>query len=247
MGPVSRPGVNNYLRGVVEGLVEVVGRRFRGLECTRGNGVVRFGDRFAVVRGAASTPQAAVFRTSYHREFRRAAQRLEEVVRQHRRVDGLVWRCWSGTVLLTEALAADFLLTALALASFRGGRFTSRALGTIGACLGLALMLRVHFAPAVAIIGLAACGASWRTLPRLHSLTWVCAGSAVPIVAFGIADWIAWGVPFHARPGPATFGTGLHICTDVKQEFLVSHQNIMDGSRVDGSMLWGVAGHRWAR
>lgn len=93
---------------------------------------------------------------------------------------------------LSEALAADFLLTALALASFRTGAMPRRALLAAGACLGLALMLRVQFAPAVGLIGLALV---WGRAERLGPLA---LGAALPVALFAAADWIAWGAPFHA-------------------------------------------------
>lgn len=93
---------------------------------------------------------------------------------------------------LSEALAADVLLTALALASYRVAAMPRRALLAAGACLGLALMLRVQFAPAIGLIALALV---WKRTDRFAPLA---LGAAVPVGLFGIADWIAWGAPFHA-------------------------------------------------
>lgn len=115
----------------------------------------------------------------------------------HALVGGIVAATWWELVYfsyrpLGEALAADVLLTALALASFRSEGMPRRALLATGVCLGLALMLRVQFAPAIGLIGLAL---SWRHSDRIPPLA---IGAALPIGLFGVADWIAWGAPFHS-------------------------------------------------
>lgn len=116
----------------------------------------------------------------------------------HAMVGGIVAASWCELVNfsfrpLTESLATSFLLTALALVSFREGHFTRRVLALAGACLGAAVMFRIHFAPAALVVAL------WLTLPRHPGrVISLGLGAAIPVAIFGLADWIAWGVPFHS-------------------------------------------------
>ena len=92
---------------------------------------------------------------------------------------------------LNEAVACDFALTALALASRPAAAFTGRALAAIGACLATSVMLRLQLAPGAVfvwlVVGQARFADRWRPL----------AMGAAPVVAlFGAVDWLTWGAPF---------------------------------------------------
>ena len=94
---------------------------------------------------------------------------------------------------LTEALAWDFLLLALASASRPHEELSRRRIATIGLYLGVSFVLRMHLFP-----GLLFC-ALWigrfevrkRWLPLLL-------GGLPPIIVFGVVDWITWGGLFHS-------------------------------------------------
>jgi hypothetical protein len=92
---------------------------------------------------------------------------------------------------LTEAVATTVLLTGLAVASAPDALYTRRRLLTVGFCLGLCLVLRVHLAPGILVATIWVARAQWRArwLPLLM-------GGALPVAAFGVADWIVWGAPF---------------------------------------------------
>ena len=93
---------------------------------------------------------------------------------------------------LTEALATNFILTALALVSFRS-ELSRRVLLATGLCLGLATILRIHFAPAALVIVL-----FLGIMKRPRQMLAFGLGACAPVLVFGLADWIVWGVPFHA-------------------------------------------------
>lgn len=110
---------------------------------------------------------------------------------------GLVAATWFELVYfsyrpLTEAIATDFVLIALALASPLGEQMTFRRLAAIGSCLALAVMLRVHLAPGVLFVFL------W--LGRLYPRRWsaLALGAAPVVVLFGALDWLTWGAPFRS-------------------------------------------------
>ena len=121
--------------------------------------------------------------------------------RNHALIAGIVAACWFELVYfssrsLTDAIAAHFLLTAIALASRFGAEYSFRRMLAIGFCLGCCAMIRVHLSPAVCIVG-------WWVLREHFSSRWrpLLVGVAFPVVAFGIADWITWGMPFHSQWG----------------------------------------------
>lgn len=132
----------------------------------------------------------------------------------HAVIGGLVAATWCELVNfsfrpLTEALATGFILTALALVSFRP-ELSRRVLVATGICLGLATMLRVHFAPAALVIVL------WLgVLRRPRQIVELGLGGCLPVLLFGLADWIAWGVPFHA-PFTAIY---VNVIEDVASAF----------------------------
>lgn len=92
---------------------------------------------------------------------------------------------------LTEALACDFALTALALASRPWRDLSFRTLAGIGLCLALTVLLRLQLAPGAALVAIAVGRLQIRRCwaPML-------AGAVPALVVFGAADWLTWGAPF---------------------------------------------------
>ncbi len=94
---------------------------------------------------------------------------------------------------LPEVVGAHCVLLALAFAlglKRPGAAGFRRAALATGALLGLGFAVRIHMAPAIAVIGLWSLGRGWRVLPPML------AGAALPLLAMGVSDWISWGVPF---------------------------------------------------
>jgi len=60
-----------------------------------------------------------------------------------------------------------------------------------GALLGLAVALRVHFAPGVLVAAVYCCWGDWKKKIGPFAV-----GAAVPVLAFGAVDWFTWGKPF---------------------------------------------------
>jgi phosphatidylinositol glycan class B len=114
----------------------------------------------------------------------------------HGLMAGLVAATWFELVYfagrpLTEAVATTFLLVALSLASAPPERLAFRRLAAIGFCLGLALMLRIHLAPGLLV------AAMWVGRLNLRGRWYPMAlGGLVPLLVFGVADWLYWGSPF---------------------------------------------------
>jgi GPI mannosyltransferase 3 len=114
----------------------------------------------------------------------------------HALMAGLVAATWFELVYfagrpLTEAVATTFLLVALALASVPQERLGFRRLVATGFCLGLALMLRIHLAPGLLVAAVWLGRLDWRG--RWYPMA---LGGLVPLLVFGAADWLFWGVPF---------------------------------------------------
>ena len=114
----------------------------------------------------------------------------------HGLIAGLVAATWFELVYfaarpLTEAVATTALLVALSLAPAADEKGGFRRLAGIGFCLALALMLRMHLAPGLIVaaifIGRRELSARWA--PML-------VGGLVPVLVFGLADWLYWGEPF---------------------------------------------------
>jgi hypothetical protein len=106
---------------------------------------------------------------------------------------------------LTEALACDFALTALALASPPNRNLSLRTLAAIGLCLALTVLLRLQLAPGAALIAIAV----GRFEIRRRWAPMVL--GALPFLAvFGVADWITWGTPFasYVRAVAVNLGAG---------------------------------------
>jgi phosphatidylinositol glycan class B len=116
--------------------------------------------------------------------------------RTHALMAGLVAASWFELVYfagrpLTEAVATTFLVVALSLASVPPERLGFRRLAAIGFCLGLALMLRFHLGPGLLVVAVWLGGADLRGRWLPLGL-----GGLVPLLVFGIADWLYWGAPF---------------------------------------------------
>jgi len=92
--------------------------------------------------------------------------------------------------LLPDTVAGALLLAALALAS---GRHEPRRLVWIGVLLGSAFVVRVQLAPAIAVVGLAACRGA-----VLKRGSWLAAGFLLPVAFLGGLDWLTWGAPFRS-------------------------------------------------
>jgi hypothetical protein len=118
--------------------------------------------------------------------------------RTHALIVGLVAATWFELVYfsyrpLTEAISSNFLIVALAVASRPPDKLTRRHLITIGFCLAVSLMLRIHLFAGLLFL------AVWigrfdfrnRWLP-------MALGGLPPIVAFGATDWLTWGSPFQS-------------------------------------------------
>jgi phosphatidylinositol glycan class B len=120
----------------------------------------------------------------------------QRVSQTHALMAALVAATWFELVYfagrpLTEAVATTFLVMALSLASVPPERLGFRRLAAIGFCLGLALMLRFHLAPGLLVV------AVWLGALDLRGRWYPMAlGGLVPLLIFGVADWLFWGSPF---------------------------------------------------
>lgn len=111
---------------------------------------------------------------------------------------GLVAASWFELVYfsyrpLTEAIATNFLLFGLALASVPESELTESRLFSIGFCFCMTLMLRIHLLPAIIVVSILICG--FEMPERWLSLL---LGAIPPLIAFGASDWVAWGYPFRS-------------------------------------------------
>ena len=118
--------------------------------------------------------------------------------RTHAAIAGIVAATWFELVYfsfrpLSESLACDALLPALAIASRPAAELDRRRLSTIGFCLGLAVALRLQLIAGVAFAAFYV----GRSAGRERSV-WLALGAAAPILAFGATDWLTWGRPFHS-------------------------------------------------
>lgn len=116
----------------------------------------------------------------------------------HAILAGLVAATWFELVYfsfrpLTEALAADAVLTALALGSRPFSEISKGRLVAVGVCLAFAAMLRIHLAPGLLFVAL------WLGRGEVRA-RWVplLLGAAPVLLVFGLADWAAWGAPFRS-------------------------------------------------
>jgi hypothetical protein len=94
---------------------------------------------------------------------------------------------------LTEAVAFDFLLVSLSLASVTPKELSSRRLVLIGFCISVSLMLRIQLLAGLLFLALWVGRLEFRE--RWAPMT---LGGIPPLLMFALADWIAWGSPFHS-------------------------------------------------
>jgi GPI mannosyltransferase 3 len=176
--------------------------------------------------------------------------------RTHALIGGLVAASWFELVYfsyrpLTEGLACDLLVIALACALRRPEALTRRHLATIGFCLAGSLMLRVHLAAGILFAALYVGRLDFRNrwLPLII-------GGMPPVLLFGAVDWLVWGSPFHSyiqafwinlvQGKSAEFGTGpLHWYFEriyAVWFYLLPILLLLIGLRARASALWiGVA------
>jgi hypothetical protein len=117
---------------------------------------------------------------------------------RHALIAGLVAATWFQIVnfadrSLSEAIAANFLIAAVALAGVPPARYSWRRLLWLGACLAMCVAIRTDLAPGALVV---ACWAGGLRV-RQHWLPMLL--GAVPVLLiFGICDWLTWGRPFHS-------------------------------------------------
>jgi len=94
---------------------------------------------------------------------------------------------------LTEVVATDALLPGLYLGMYGERLGEKKRMFLAGVLSGLAMSLRIQLAPAVGFAALYFCYLNWRrrTLP-------LAAGLLLPVVAFGLVDWVTWSHPFQS-------------------------------------------------
>ncbi len=114
--------------------------------------------------------------------------------RAHALAAGLAVAVWVelayyGVRPLSEGLATNFLLVAIALVGVEG--VSRRRIFLGGAALGAAFVFRFHLAPALAIVAIAAARLEWRGrwLP-------MAIGAAIPLAILAVVDTLTWGYPF---------------------------------------------------
>ena len=119
--------------------------------------------------------------------------------RTHAIIGGVVGASWFELVYFSfrtmpEAISLNLLLIVLSMTTYRQTALRRQELVAAGFCLAAAVMVRLQFAPAIAIVAMYVSilnpRDNWR--PMLM-------GASVPILAFGAADWIAWGAPFFSQ------------------------------------------------
>jgi len=93
----------------------------------------------------------------------------------------------------SEVFAADFLLPGLYLGMYGDELPEKKRLVLAGICLGIAVCVRMQYAPAVAFAVLWFCRKQWKTrAPALF------AGLLLPVIAFGVVDAFTWSYPFQS-------------------------------------------------
>jgi phosphatidylinositol glycan class B len=119
--------------------------------------------------------------------------------RVHAVLAGTVAATWFEVVYfsgrpLTEAMAATFLIVALAIGTGRREQLNTRHLIAIGFCIGTCLMLRLQLAVGLMVLACSIGRFNFRTY-------WVPMGVGllVPVCLFGGSDWLVWGSPFHSQ------------------------------------------------
>ena len=115
----------------------------------------------------------------------------------HAAIIGVVAATWFELVYfsyrpLSEAMSVDFLLVAISIASYRSADVSRRTAFIFGFCMAIAVLLRIQFAIGALVLIVWVAG---QKEFRRHWLSSV-VGALLPFAAFGLADWIAWGIPF---------------------------------------------------
>ena len=95
---------------------------------------------------------------------------------------------------LLEAISIEFLLVAISIVSCRKVGVSRWAASVFGFCIAVAVLLRIQFAIGGLILVL------WVARGEEFRGRWLaCAlGALLPVAAFGLADWVAWGFPFES-------------------------------------------------
>ncbi len=93
----------------------------------------------------------------------------------------------------SEVFATDFLLPGLYLGMYGDELPEKRRLVLAGLCLGIAVCVRVQYAPAVAFAVLWFCHKQWAARAPALFL-----GLLVPVIAFGVVDAFTWSYPFQS-------------------------------------------------
>lgn len=111
--------------------------------------------------------------------------------------------------VLEESLAAYVLVPAVYLIDWPRRDENARRIVLAGLLLGVAFVLRLQLAPAIAVAGLFLCGGNlrrWRlALPA----------AALPVLAAGLLDWLTWGQPFRSFWLNLYVNIFLHVAKDV--------------------------------
>lgn len=94
---------------------------------------------------------------------------------------------------LTEVVASHCLLPGLYVGMYGDHFSEKKRMLLVGVCCGLAMSLRIQLAPAVLFAIAYFCYHNWRE--RWAPLT---LGLSMPLLAFGVVDWITWSHPFHS-------------------------------------------------
>jgi hypothetical protein len=94
---------------------------------------------------------------------------------------------------LAEVVATHALLPGLYLGMYGEGLGEKKRMLVAGILCGLAMSLRIQLAPAVGFAALYFCFPNWRK--RMLPLA---AGLLLPVVAFGMVDWVTWSHPFQS-------------------------------------------------
>ena len=105
---------------------------------------------------------------------------------------GLVTAVWFELVYfagrpLSEAVSATVLLIALSLASVSQQDFKHTRVISVGFCLALCMLLRVHFVLGLLLV------AGWVGRLNVKRWWWMALGSLPPLIIFALADTMAWG------------------------------------------------------
>jgi hypothetical protein len=94
---------------------------------------------------------------------------------------------------LNDVVATDALLPGLYLGMYGESLGEKKRMLLAGIFGGLAMSLRIQLAPAVGFAALYFCFRRWRQ--RMLPLA---AGLLLPVVAFGMVDWVTWSHPFQS-------------------------------------------------